>query len=101
MLHKKQKPKKEVSQKAENYSVCCIFFFCIIILWKKKKQRKKKNNSSPLTTKWFTKVRALLQEQESTYLEKVKSKDKDQMKLNQWPPFQFGVELTVTRVLCP
>lgn len=40
---------------------------------KQKKREKIKNNSSPLTTKWFTKLGALLQDQESMYLEKVKS----------------------------
>lgn len=69
---------------------------------KKKKNREKiKNNSSPLTTKWFTKLRALLQDQESMYLEKVKSKDNDQMKLHQWSPFQFGVDLTINKSSVP
>lgn len=51
--------------------------------------------------KWFTKARAVLQEQESTYLEKAKSKDNDQMKLNQWSPFQFGVDLTINKSSMP
>lgn len=36
----------------------------------KQKTEKKKYNSSPFTTKWFTKLIILLQDQESMYLEK-------------------------------
>lgn len=72
LIKKTQAPTKKVAQTLKITLFVAFFSLYSHFMEKQKREKKRKNNSSPLTTKCFTKLRPLLEDQESMYLGKVK-----------------------------